>query len=309
MNKTPWNVAETALLQRWVQDGLDSQRISQEFLKLGIARTYKACSRKIGQERKRAPGAWHAMVAESPFAPIQDPPTLDGNTLLLFDLQIPWHDEKWVNRVTGLAIKWGVENLGIGGELLDLNAFSFFGRTENVEAKMEFAAGRQAIRAFSTNFKHKVYAPGNHEMRLSRLTGHALQVQDAMTLWCNDPTVKTTDHHWFWVLSGGQPFRVVHPRNISTAPGAVPAKLSAKYGCNVVSGHGHLVGMAMDISGQHWAIDAGVCCDPSRMPFGTLELNTRPAQNQGAVVIMDGIPILLTPGNLAFYERMGGNRE
>jgi len=304
MSNTPWNVAETALLQRWVQDGLDSQRISQEFGKLGIARTYKACSRKIQQERKRVPGAWHAMVAQSPFAPLQEPPTLDGNTLLLFDLHIPWHDAKLVNQLNELALKWGVENLGIGGDLLDLNAFSWFGRTEGVEARREFDAGRQAIRAFSANFKHKVYAPGNHEMRLSRLTGHALQVQDAMMLWCNDPTVITTDHHWFWVLSGGQTFQIEHPKGTSIHAAVVPAKLCSKYQTHVIAGHGHIWGISKDTSGKFWAVDAGVCCDSSRMEFGNLEHNTRPMQMKGAVIIMDGIPILLTPGNINFFEGM-----
>ena len=82
----------------------------------------------------------------------------------------------------------------------------------------------------------------------------------------------------------------------------IPAKLCAKFGCHVIAGHGHTWGMTRSDCGRYWAIDSGICADPKRMEFGSIEHNTRPVQMRGAVIVRGGIPILLCPENITVYE-------
>jgi hypothetical protein len=296
-----WSVAEVVLLRQMVQGGKDSQVICEEFNKAGIPRSQKAIYRKLQAERDKDPGQWRVRVADSPFPALPSPVTIEGDCLVLADLHSPFHDAHWVNRVTDLALKWGVCKAGVCGDAVDFSAFSHFGRQHYLEAEMELDAVKQVLDSLANGFDEVVYAPGNHEMRFARWVAYALDAQALIQHWVNNEKVTTTRFHWFRVVSGGEVYQVEHPRNTSTHASVIPAKLCAKFGCHVIAGHGHTWGMTRDDSGRYWAIDSGICADPRRLEFGQIEHNTRPVQMQGAVIIKGGVPILLCPENIGLY--------
>lgn len=282
-------------MRHLVEEGRDSAEIAALCQAEGIQRTQKAI------QRRRERQGWHARVAESPVK-LDAPPTLRGDALLLFDLHSPCHDAAWVNRCVDLALSWGVDRLGIGGDLVDWTAFSVFAKSDAYDAGTEIRVTEGILRALEANFDEIVYSNGNHEMRLSRRTDWLLPVDTAVRLFLRDGKTTFTRSHWFTLESGGERFMVAHPKNASTSQTMVPAKLAAKYQCHVIAGHGHLWGQGRDVSGRYWAIDAGICADPARLEYYQMEPTTRPAMQQGAVIVRGGVPILLSPENVAAYE-------
>jgi hypothetical protein len=43
------------------------------------------------------------------------------------DLHMDFHDEAFISRCIELALDWGVRHVAIGGDILDVEAFSKFG--------------------------------------------------------------------------------------------------------------------------------------------------------------------------------------
>jgi len=295
-----WSPSESLLLRTLTQQGKNDAEIATEFRQAGIARTYKSIQRKRQRE------GWHAIIAANPLcAPRFDRPLRveADRSLLLFDPHAPFHDADWCNRVIDLALSYGVDTVAIGGDLVDFTAFSKWGRQERVEAEDEIASATQFVGVLCSTFRRLIYSGGNHENRLPRSTNNLLALRNAMQMFTNGSKTEVTDYHWFELVSAGERYYVEHPKNASMHATIVPKKLASKYLCHIVAGHGHLWGMTRDPSDNFWCIDAGVCCDPQRLAYTHKVHSTRPQEQQGAVLILDGMPLLVGPGNIKFYER------
>ncbi len=302
-----WSAAEVALLRRHVQDGKRVDEIVELFARDGISRTYKAIERKLQKLRAVEPGTWREQVKPNPPGARRwnKPVRAEADRwLLLFDLHCPFHDAHWLNRLIDLALRERVTAVGIGGDLVDWTAFGKYGRQLEVEAEDEIRSTEQVLSALAGSFPTVVYAAGNHEMRICRSLGQAVGVERAAHLFVTRENVQITEYHWFEAVSAGVTYQCEHPRNASVMPCSVPRALAAKFGRHIVAGHGHAWGQAHDVSGRYWAIDAGVCADPERLSYVQLEHNTRPVVNQGACLLLDGTPVLLSPANIAAYERV-----
>ena len=277
---------------------LDSAQIAARFEQQGIRRTQKAI------QRRRERLGVHAQVAESPVPKLGPPPTMHGDALLLFDIHCPCHDAVWINRVIDLALRWGIRKVGIGGDLVDFDTFTSFERNPAFDVEVELRSAENIISALESCFDEVVYSCGNHEVRLSRRTDWLLPVQDAVKLFVRSGKTTFTRSHWFILESGGQRFHVEHPGNYSGHATLVPKRLCSKYLCHVVAGHGHTWGIGRDVSDTWYGVDAGICADPERLAYAVERHNTRPAMQQGAVIVRGGEPILLSPTNIAVYEQM-----
>jgi len=283
------------------QQGKNDAEIATEFQQAGIRRTYKSIQRKRQRE------GWHAMVAANPESAHKwnEPAVVRAErALVLFDIHAPFHDADWINWCVSTALRFGCEACVIGGDLVDFAAFSKWGRQERIEAEDEIRTARQIIHALARSFNHIVYGSGNHEMRLPRITGNLLELRDAMDMFVCEKNVTVSDYHWTLLISGEQEFQIEHPKNISAIHGRVPAKLAEKYHRHILAGHGHLWGEVKDVSGQYWALDVGISCDPERLAYNTKVHNTRPAMNQGAVMVLHGIPWLLDPAKRTLVDAL-----
>lgn len=298
-----WTNAETALLQVWVQAGKRSDEIVTLFAEKGIERTYKSVTRKLERERAKDPADWHAMVALATTKrwDTQLRVTAD-RTLILPDIHAPFHDADWINRCIGLALRMGCDTVALPGDLVDFAAFSKFGRQERVEAEDEILAARQIVTALAHSFARVIYTGGNHEMRLPRKTDNLLELRDAMEMFVNAPNVQVSDYHWFELVSGGEMFHVEHPKPSSSTAIVVPRALCRKFLCHIIGTHGHMWGMGRDESGRFWLVDSGVACDPLRLAYIQKVHSTRPMVYQGACLVLDGVPLLLSPDNIATFE-------
>jgi len=303
MSRAAWNdQAELDLLRELVEQGLNNVQIVEYFATQGYHRTYKAIARKRERLKLRA------MVQPSPFT-LDKPAVLRADrALLLFDMHAPLHSAAWLNRVIDLALKWQVDAVGVGGDIVDFSSVSYWGRSIGIELQDELDSGAMIVNTLAQNFAQRVLCGGNHEYRLVRQLKHAKTLQQVLDEFITDPLTVTTNRKWFWLESGGERFRIVHPRNYSRVPTRTAWRLASKYRCHIITGHNHLWGITRDVSDNWWAIDAGCCLDARRVGYLEEEMSTNPQTVLGAVMVIDGVPILLGQQNISFYESMISKR-
>lgn len=291
-----WTPAEDALGQLLTEQGKDSAEIAATFAERGIARSQKAI------QRRRERLGWRAKVAESPVK-LPDPVRVVGDALGLFDIHAPAHLADWLNRVIVLARSWGIETVVLGGDVIDWQSLSAFGNDTDITASKEIAATRQLVTAIKRNFRQVVEFDGNHEKRINRATASRLLSDSVARLWLDyNDNVTYSDYEWCEVISGGEPFRFVHPGNYSGRAATVATDLCDIYECHCVCGHDHVWGMARNRSNRYWGIDAGVCSDEDRVAYKRKRMTRHPKWQVGACIVKDGVPILLSPANIAAYE-------
>lgn len=230
------------------------------------------------------------LVEESPKPRLDKPPTI-GDCLILADIHAPYHDSEFINRCIDAALRGGVEECCIAGDLVDNDALSPFDpRAENI-LEEEYQSAGQLLDILAHAFRRVLRIKGNHDARLDKRLGFGQLSADRVRQMLTKATnVEFSD---YYVCYSGQ-WMVVHPKNVSVVPGAVAARLAGKYHCNVVAGHGHVFGLAQDVSGQYIGIDSGACVDPLRLEYVSARPNLRPAIVQGAVVLREGYPYLLS---------------
>jgi hypothetical protein len=257
------------------------------------AATQKRQSMKLGKSVHGAP-----LIAPSSAPQYDEPPRIEGDALVMTDWHVPYHDAPWCNRCVGLAQVWGVRNLVIAGDFLDLNTLKSFaphfqdreGETV-VSLEGEFDDACRIFDALA-GFEKILYISGGHELRLLRRLEWPLAVSRFARLFTDLPQLEMSAYHKCEI---GEEWHVSHPKNVSVIPARVPFFLIRKHRKNCAIGHDHVWGMVQDESGTNVAVSIGVCCDPARLDYVALQNSTRPAVCQGALVIKDGYPWLLSP--------------
>lgn len=98
----------------------------------GAGRTF----REIGEELGIATGTakihyylatgqqTYQRIPESPYVRYDEPPTVEGDALILPDCEIPFHHAEFMNRVIDLASCWGIKQVICAGDLLHMDSIS-----------------------------------------------------------------------------------------------------------------------------------------------------------------------------------------
>lgn len=304
MPRTSWTTAETALLRALVQQGLTTEKIAARFTEEGLARTQKAIGRKIEHERGKGAG-WHALVPVADTPRYDQPIEVEGNALILADIHCPFQDARFINTAIDLAQRRGIDTVILAGDLADFNAFSAFGRDAGLDANDELDALADLVDRIADCFDRVVYFAGNHDLRPLKAVRYAgmtlTRLARMFTPPADDRHFLVSDYAWCRLHSGGELWHIEHPRNASVNATYVARRLAAKFECSVVTAHGHTWGMARSDSGRHWAVDSGICADPLRLGYTQLVHNTRPTQMRGAVLVLDGLPLLVSPETAGLY--------
>ncbi len=235
-------------------------------------------------------------------APIlRDWKSLSGDSLILSDLHMPKHDSSFLNQVLDVAVAWDLSQLVLAGDVYDMDALSVFDK-ERAEptTEEELKEGSEILCRLARRFDRILWIAGNHDTRLVKRAIKALGIsgERAWGMMQAVDKIEISPYHHCRLLSGSGPtWLIEHPKNASQTPGAVGEKLAAKFLCNIVVAHGHTVGVRRDRSGRFTIIDSGGGFHLDKLEYVSLEHGTRPAMNQGAVLIAGGVGYLLDPLN------------
>lgn len=237
------------------------------------------------------------LVAKSSRPVFDDPPTIEGDALILFDCHVPFHDSVWINRCIGLALHWGIKKLVLGGDILDMDALCAFApyfKEKQVDLGEEVQEAEEFFNALKC-FEEILWFAGGHERRFLRRLMSALGMERLAKMIITLEQLRASSYHHCFVVSGRKKIAIVHPKNLSRIPARVPTFLCRKFRLSVAGGHDHVWGITQDESGKDWTCSVGVSADPNRLSYVRLETNTRPEVTQGALIIRDGFPWLLHP--------------
>lgn len=234
------------------------------------------------------------LVPASQMPRFDDPPRVDGDTLVMADLHVPFHDSQFCNRVIDLALLWEVPSLVLAGDVVDLAALSPFApEFDGLEISLEeeLKTARKVFDALA-GFERVLWLAGNHEIRILRQLKASVKMSRLAGMFTELPQLETTPYHWCAV---GNDWHVTHPGSRSVIPARVPFFLIRQQRKNVAAGHDHRWGIVQDESGLNVAVSIGVCADPARLGYDALRDTTHPAVIQGALIVKRGYPWLLSP--------------
>lgn len=155
----------------------------------------------------------------------------------------------------------------------------------------EVTEAKKCMVRLSEQFTQVDYVIGNHDGRfLSAL--HSPLFADKLLdfIGLNDPKWRIAPFYYSVLYSGGQCWRIEHPKGSARS---TASSLASKYLCNIAMGHSHRWSMEFDRSGNFYAIHMGCCVDENRLPYASQRSHSGDAHKLGAMIIVDGRPYLL----------------
>lgn len=268
------------------------------------------------------------VVPTSPYPKYTDPLVMEQDALVLNDLEAPFHHAGFVNNCLALARAWGIKGLVLGGDFLHNDALSSFepaftedtqtispeladallaagvkGEAKNIieahrgedaepdhSEEMERAKG--ILLSVGRQFEEIHCIIGNHEGRLLRAIGTPLNPKHILKEVgiVDNPQWKIRPYYFCKVVSGGETFRVTHPKNLAKASAW---KLASKFQEHILMAHNHQVVFQFDPSAQFYAIETGCAVDERLLPYAAQRDTTQHGHALGAVIVRGGIPWLL----------------
>jgi len=190
------NVVNAAVKQEIVKlhkQGMSFGNIAKQLgLALGTVKTHWYLSEGQATAPQRIP--------ESPYPRYDDPPTLEGDALVIPDSEIPFHHAEFMNRVFDIADAWGIKQCIWAGDALHFDSLSGWepnwakepngGLSESDEARLLTFAKKLPDKYQQELIEHIVDIGGNEadggfsgEMHYARKTFAAIDDLFAVNLW------------------------------------------------------------------------------------------------------------------------------
>lgn len=280
------------------------------------------------------------VVSQSPFARYDSPPQMESDRVVVLpDLQAPFQNSDFLNRVLDLCDVWNIKHSILAGDVLENATLTHFdpawlpeenidtsgipnkvvddlldvlstlpkaqqnklkqviekhGRADNKTASsigQEWHHARMVIRELVNAFEKNLWILGNHTGRFLRQMQSPLLPSDVKRLFVgDDPRVDIAPYYYAIVKSGGETWRVIHPKSSGRGDAQWYA---SKYLQNIVMCHSHHWMMAKDRSGKFFAIESGCIVDEDRLAYVGQRDTKMHRHLLGATIIRDGKPWLL----------------
>lgn len=272
-------------------------------------------------------------IDASPFPKYDAPLKAEGDALILFDPEFPFHESGFINRCLELAQHGKIEQVMIGGDVLHFETFSAWGA--------HWASGKIEVDSLTDETERRLReminrippeCRGELQDELDRIT--AEQCGDDEILLAQKPlkTLEQVFKRVYYIL-GNHDDRFLRRMESPLTPkklldflgltnpcwqigpyfyailesggevfriehpkSAAPnaaQRIADKEECHAIVGHSHLQEMRWSTSGKWYAIHGGHACDESRMPYAAQRSTSRPKHSLGAVLVLSGRPYIL----------------
>lgn len=90
------------------------------------------------------------LVTESPFVRLDHPMRIEADVAVIGDLELPFHEHRFLGRVLELADRWGIRQVVFNGDLLHHHALSSWGADWQAEGGPEGKLSSAAAEALDT---------------------------------------------------------------------------------------------------------------------------------------------------------------
>lgn len=278
--------------------GLSNRRIART---LGVDEsTVRRGLPKVGYQRHLIPeeGGF-----EDRFNIVLDKPIIhEGSVAISADWHIPLYDPAYANQFIRDSRERGLKDLVIAGDFFNFDALSQYDPKQQeagLEGELEEATA--VMRVLLETFDRIYFLWGNHDARLHRALGFAMQFQQAMkTVFgklgeeCLDRIVFSNLDH-MWLKDGGTPWYICHPKNYTKVPLSTARQLAPKVNANVITAHSHHCAVGYGPDGEKVVAEAGGLFDREKTAY-LQRTTTFPTWAQGYAFLIDGRLHLSSPG-------------
>ena len=237
-----------------------------------------------------------AALAALDLPALRRPWALDGDALIVGDVHAPFTDPTYARRAALVAQRYlpRPRQLIINGDLLDMGNFSTWAA---VVQQPTWGQERDACRALLDNWLETFDAiwivMGNHERRLQKFSAAALDETDILALLRVDTErIRWNGYGWCTLRSGGETWRITHPRNYGINQLTVGDQLAQKYNCHVWLAHEHHLAVGWDRYKRHMVVNGGCLVDPRQLAYVQLDDSKSAGMARGFGMIRAGSPYL-----------------
>ena len=235
----------------------------------------------VWQVRKKLPPEFSNTLSQ--------PLTLTGDQIVVGDVHVPCTDYGFASLVKTVATKLQIKSLVIAGDFFNMDVFSEHpALEEKVPWAKERDAGRVLLREWVETFDTITILMGNHDRRLQKFTEGAVGPGDIFGMLIANPKITVSNYSWCVVRSGGQEWRITHPKNYASSQLIVAADLALKYQQNIISFHEHHIGKGWDKFGRYVICNGGTLVDPESLAYVQLEDNRMAGMMRGFVALRNG---------------------
>ena len=296
----PTHKAPKTLLREWEAAQADGVN-QQQFATLNHLPLHALLSRLDTARRERE------ISGKAEFS-LGQPLKLEGDWMIIGDVHIPFVDYDFANLVSMVARKnlKKPRRLLIAGDFFNMDTFSTYAHLTNIPTwAEERRAARGLFDEWFDTFTEIVCIMGNHDRRLQKFTGGAFDDTDIIGLvGINNPErIKSSNYGWCTVESGGQVYRVTHPKNYSVQTLNVADTLANKFGSHIISFHEHHLALGWDRYKRYITVNGGCLVDDSKVAYMTLD-DTKSARGaRGFVMLRGGVPHLFGEAPFTDWSR------
>lgn len=202
------------------------------------------------------------------------PLELSGDFVVCGDVHVPYTDWQMALRVAAVARRElkRPRRLIVAGDFWNYDAYSHYPATMIPPTwQTEKRAGKALARAWAATFDEIYFTMGNHERRKQKWTAGQEDDADIFAPLASVARIHSTAYGWAVVHSGGQVWRVTHPRNYSINQLAVADVFAQKYACNILSFHEHFLAQGWDRYGRYVVANGGCLVDPAKLAYVNLD--------------------------------------
>jgi hypothetical protein len=290
------------------EDSLYLQMASRGMSNRAIGRALNVDEKTVRNGLKRAGYKRHLVPLDlsDRFAFNLDKPITitDDKVAISADWHIPLYDPAYVNSFIEAARERECRTLIAAGDFFNFDALSSYD-PKQAEAGLEGELGEGAavMRVLLESFDRIVYLWGNHDARLHRALGFAIQFKEAMKLVFGNLGSEALDRIEFsnldhcWVKQNdGRDWYICHPANYTRIPLSTARVLAAKLNANVITAHSHHCAVGYATDGEKVVAEIGGLFDRTKTAY-LQRTTTFPTWAQGFAILENGQPMLIdSPG-------------
>jgi hypothetical protein len=307
----------------------DNERVMSDLPLKEIAKVLNRTVDAVRQQRFMLRKYQH--ISPSPYPKYTEPTQITTDRILVLpDLELPFHNSDFVNRVVDLALSWKVETILAAGDMFHLDALTGWeanwkkvlsqymdektkDRLNEVFMKIKDARVREEAFEAIDDLEPKTGESFGEEIKTAKKVVSELSVfknkyhimgnhEGRLLRMVNSSMEGVNISDMFamkdWVMSEfyfaevfcKDKFRIAHPKPYGKN---APAEMASRFLCHYIMGHSHDWSVRRDRSGKFWAISMGHCADERLFPYESQRDRTYWSHSPGAVIIVDGFPHLL----------------
>lgn len=218
---------------------------------------------------------------------------IDADSVMVTgDWQIPTTDCDMVALMLAVAKRYMKKprRLIIAGDFLNADAFTGYDPIyDEIGFTDEIDAARALMHTLLIVFEIIYWSWGNHERRATKKTRGALTAQHVAALVTHSPRVIVSHWSHMTVNSGGELYRITHPRNYSVNKLVTADVLAQKFQTHIISHHEHHLGKGIDRYGRYVLVNNGGMFARDAMGYAVLDDSKSPAMTPGFTLLRDGV--------------------